>query len=406
MNKSRQYFNIALRNLKRKRLRSWLTMIGIFVSIATIFILVSLSLGLDASIQEQFKKLGSDKFFIDPKGQLAGPGTGGAVTFTEKDIRTIEKVSGVKEVSYWVLGSAKLEFGNKIRFANIAGIPLDRPNLWEETGFIEAEFGRTLKKGDSGKIDLGSQYYHNNVFERPVLVGDKISIHGKDFRVKSTLVTLGNPADDKIIYMGLKDFREVFPEKGERIDQITVQINEGADLNHVAEAVKKKLDNARDVDEDNRDYRVSTPEELLATIGTVLNIITAFLLGVAGISLLVGGIGITNTMYTSVLERRKEIGILKSVGAQNKDVLAIFTIEAGLLGLVGGIIGVIIGIIFAKGLEYVAVNILAASILQVAIPAYLVIGVLIFSFLIGALSGLWPSWLATKVSPVEALRYE
>ena len=121
---------------------------------------------------------------------------------------------------------------------------------------------------------------------------------------------MGNPTDDKVIYMSVKDFRETFPDKGEDIDQITVQVNEGADVNRIAEKVKKKLDNARDVDEDSRDYRISTPEELLATIGNVLNIIAGFLLGVAGISLLVGGIGITNTMYTSVLERRKEIGIL------------------------------------------------------------------------------------------------
>lgn len=381
-------------------------MIGIFISIATIFVLVSLSLGLNASIQEQFQKLGSDKFFIDPKGQLAGPGTGGAVTFTEKDVRAIEKVSGVKEVSYWVLGSAKLEVGRETRFAMVAGIPLDRPNLWEETGFIEAEYGRTLQKGDRGKVDIGSQYYHENVFSNPVEVGDKITIQGKDFRVKSTLKTLGSPSDDRVIYMPLEDFRETFPEKGERIDQITVQVDEGQDINLVAERVKKELDKSRDVDEDSRDYAISTPEELLETIGTVLNIITGFLIGVATISLLVGAIGITNTMYTSVLERRKEIGILKSVGAQNKDVLTIFTIEAGLLGLVGGIIGVILGIIFAKGLEFIAVNLFAASILQVAIPFYLVIGVLTFSFLVGCFSGLWPSWQATKVSPVEALRYE
>jgi putative ABC transport system permease protein len=380
-------------------------MIGIFISIATIFILVSLSLGLDATIQEQFRKIGSDKFFLDPKGQLAGPGSGGAVTFTEKDIRTIEKVNGVKEVTYLVIGSAKLEKGNEVKFANVAGIPLDRTNFWEETGFIEAEYGKLLRKGDSKKIDIGSQYLHNNVFNKPVKVGDKLTIQGLDFKVKSNLKTIGNPTDDKIIYMSIEDFRETFPEN-KRIDQITVQVNQGIDINKVAENVQKKLDKSRDVNEDNRDYRISTPEELLATIDTVLNIITGFLLGVAAISLLVGGIGITNTMYTSVLERRKEIGILKSVGAQNGDVLAIFTIEAGLLGLVGGIIGVIIGIIFSKGLEYIAANILATSILQVSIPVYLIVGVLTFSFLIGCFSGLWPSWQATKVSPVEALRYE
>ena len=174
MDKIGQYFKISLRNLKRKKLRSWLTMIGIFVSIATIFVLISLSLGLDASIKEQFRKLGSDKFFIDPKGQLAGPGTGGAVTFTERDIRTIEKVSGVKGLSYFVIGSAKIEKDNQVRYANVVGIPLDRTNLWAETGFIDAEFGKILKKGDSGKVDIGAQYYHNNIFEDPVMVCDKI----------------------------------------------------------------------------------------------------------------------------------------------------------------------------------------------------------------------------------------
>ena len=169
----------------------------------------------------------------------------------------------MKGLSYFVIGSAKIEKDNQVRYANVVGIPLDRTNLWAETGFIDAEFGKILKKGDSGKVDIGAQYYHNNIFEDPVMVGDKIIIQGKSFKVKSNLKTLGNPPDDKIIYMSVKDFRETFPDKGEDIDQITVQVNEGADINRIVEKVKKKLDDARDVDDDSRDYRISTPEELL-----------------------------------------------------------------------------------------------------------------------------------------------
>ena len=406
MKKTKQYFKIALKNVRRRKIRSWLTMIGIFISISTIFLLISISLGLNSTIKEQFNKLGADKFFIEPRGQIAGPGTGGAVKITNEDVKIIEKISGIKEVSYWVIGSAKIENGNEVRFTNIIGIPLDRKNLWAEAGFIEVEYGEILKKGDSGKIDVGYQYYHKNIFKKPLEIGDKITINGENFKIKSNLKSIGNPVDDRIIYISIENFRKIFPEHKDRIDQIIVQVDENQDVKKIIDSVYKKLDKHRNIEDEKRDYNISTPEEILETLSSILNIITGFLIGIAGISLLVGGIGITNTMYTAVLERRKEIGILKSVGAKNSDILFIFSLESGILGLIGGIIGIVIGIILSKTLEFVAVNLLSASILKVVIPYYLIIGLLVFSFLIGVLSGFWPSWKATRISPVEALRYE
>jgi len=144
----------------------------------------------------------------------------------------------------------------------------------------------------------------------------------------------------------------------------------------------------------------------LGAFGTILNIITAFLAGIAAISLVVGGIGIMNTMYTSVLERTKEIGVMKAVGAKNSDVLWIFLIESGLIGLVGGLIGVLLGFGAAKLIEFIVVEQLNTNLLRAAAPPILIFGCLAFAFLVGAVSGVWPAWRATKIKIVDALRYE
>ena len=406
MRNLKDYFKIAVKNLKRRKLRSYLTILGIIISISIIFILISLSIGLESAIQEQFRQFGTDKFFIQPRGQLAGPGTGGAVELTQSDIDVIKKVSGVKDYTYWTASSAKIEFKDEIRYAMIAAVPLDHIDVYVETGFVTPDEGRFIKNGDSNVISIGYQYKYKNFFKTLVQSGDNIKINEKDFKVRGILKSVGNPQDDKIIYMSDSDFRNLFPEIEDRIDQIAVQINEGEDINLVASQVEKKLRSSRDVDEKTQDFSILTPEELLASFGNILNILTGFLLGVAAISLLVGAIGIANTMYTSVLERTSEIGVMKAVGAKNSDILTLFTIESGLLGFVGGVLGILLGIAIAQTIEFIASVQLGASIFQVSFPWYLILGSLAFAFIIGSVSGILPAYQASRIRPVEALRYE
>mgnify|MGYP000268169986 CR=1 FL=1 len=138
----------------------------------------------------------------------------------------------------------------------------------------------------------------------------------------------------------------------------------------------------------------------------IFNIVQAVLVGIASISLLVGGIGIMNTMYTAVLERTKEIGTMKAIGARNSHILLLFLIESGLLGLVGGIIGVMIGVGLAKGAEYGAGIVLGNDLLRASLNPVIIFGALAFSFLIGSLSGIAPAYQASKLKPVDALRWE
>ena len=399
------YLILGARNLSRRKVRSWLTMLGIFISIATIFTLVSLSLGLQGAINEQFRLLGADKFFIQPEGQLAGPGTGGAVSFDIEDVEVVKKVIGVKDATYWTASPVEVEFHDEKRFLSVAGFPLDEGDLFLENGAYKIDEGRFLEDGDLGEIMIGSQFKYRSLFNRPVHAGDTLLINGYEFKVRAVMQPLGNPGDDRLILMAIEDIRRI-TEIGERVDMIIAQAEEGYDINEIAERVAKRLRTHRDVEEKNQDFTILTPDELIATFGSILDIVTGFLIGVAAISLLVGGIGITNTMYTSVLERTKEIGIMKAIGARNRDILSIFLIESGLLGLVGGIVGVVLGIGISKGIEYAIVALFGITLLQAALPWWLIGGCLIFSFCIGALSGLVPSWRASGLKTVDALRYE
>ena len=401
-----EYFNLAVKNLKKRGLRSWLTMLGIFISIATIFTLVSLSLGLQGAVEEQFQTLGTDKIFVQTAtGFFAPPGTETGVQLTEEDIEVISKVRGVKDYSYFVAGNAEVEFGNEKRFLMVWGLPTDHMDVYFEVGAFEIEEGRYLENNDNNAVMLGNFFKTKNILGKPVRAGNKLTINGQDVRVKGILEVIGNPDDDRSILLDLESFRNIFDTE-ERVDFIMVQIDEGEDIREVAERIEKDLRKSRGVNEDTQDFDLFTPDELLESFSTILAIITGFLGGVAGISLVVGAIGIANTMYTSVVERTREIGVMKAIGARNSDITWIFLIESGLLGLIGAMIGVILGYGFSKTLEIIAVNNLGTNLLQAAAPWYLIVGCLAFGFIVGAVSGTLPAIQASKTNVVEALRYE
>ncbi|MFH1607526.1 MAG: ABC transporter permease [archaeon] len=400
------YFKLAVKNLRQRGLRSWLTMLGIFISIATIFVLVSLSLGLQGAVEEQFETLGADKFFVQPAtGFLGPPGSVGGVLLTEDDAEVVSKVQGVKDYSYFTAGNAKVEFSGKTRYLMVWGIPPEHMDVYNEIGSFEIEDGRNLEKGDKNSIILGNLYKTGNVLGKPVNAGNKLVVNGEDFKIRGIMSLIGNPDDDRAIIMDLESFRELF-DIPTRVDYIMVQTDEGEDINEVADRVEKKLRKSRDVTEDTQDFTILTPEELLESVQNILAIITSFLAGVAAISLLVGAIGIANTMYTSVLERTREIGVMKAIGAKNLDIMWIFLIESGLLGVVGASIGVILGYGIGKTIEYIAINQLNTTLLQIATPLWLILGCIGFGFVIGAVSGTLPAIQASKTNVVDALRYE
>jgi len=401
----KDYMKLAWKNLRKRKLRSWLTIVGIVISIAVIFTLISLSLGLREAINEQFKILGTDKLFINPKGLSGGLGSSGAVEFTTADVKVIEKVQGVKDLSYAIVGNAQVIFGNQKKYFNVFGLPLDKIKLYIDSANIKMDEGSIIQTGETGKVMLGYDYKYSQVFDNPIITGNKITINGKEFKVIGIAQSIGNPSDDKNIYMSADDFKTLF-NSGDRVDSVIVQVDDEKNIQQISDNIDKKLVKFRGLTEKTKDFYISTPEELLSSFDSILNIITVFLVGIAAISLLVGAIGIMNTMYTSVLERTKEIGTMKAVGAKNSDILWIFLFESGLIGFIGGTMGVLLGYGISKTVEIIAITTLNTTLLRAAVPAYLILGCLGFAFLIGALSGTIPALMASKLKPVDALRYE
>ncbi|MCX6694968.1 MAG: ABC transporter permease [Candidatus Altiarchaeota archaeon] len=172
----------------------------------------------------------------------------------------------------------------------------------------------------------------------------------------------------------------------------------------VAEDIKKELRRKHGVKEDEEDFSVQTAEQMIKSFLVILNMIQWVLTGIALISLAVGCIGIMTTMYTSVLERTNQIGVMKAVGATRSDILLLFMIEAGMLGVVGGVIGCILGLALSNGVVFLSDRYWEAGILKANMSPLLLLGVVVLSFVMGSLSGLLPAWRAAKLTPVEAIR--
>jgi len=401
------FFKYALANMRNRKLRSWLTMIGIFIGIAAVVALVSLGQGLQKYIDEEFEKLGRDKIILMPKGQLGIGGTTGAV-FTKSDVDAMKKVRGVADASGLVMRNVKLEFNDVVRYYLVLGMPTGKEGKLVDELFMNygMEKGRAIKKGDKRKVALGHYYLDHELFERNVKLGDRIKINDVEFETIGFYELIGNPGDDQNVYIAEESLFELLEIEDERQDMIYAKAAKGEDAAVVSERIEKALRKHRNLDEGNEDFTVQSAEDMIASYLIIIDVINIVLIGIAAISLIVGGIGIMNTMFTSILERTNEIGIMKSIGARNKDIMILFLIESGILGLFGGAIGIAIGMGISKSIEVIATIALQSALLKAYFPWYLILGALMFSFLVGSLSGLVPAFRASRMSPVDALRYE
>ncbi len=401
----KDYFKIPLKEIRRRKLRSWLTLIGIIIGIAAVVSLITLGQGLENAISKQFQALGDDKIFIMPKGGLWGMGS--SEQLTEDDLDVISGTLGVKLATGMGYAFAQFDFNDKVHYGFVSGIstsPEERALVGEAQTWKVRE-GRMLDRGDKFKIVLGHEHTKRDLFDKRVELGDKIKIHGKDFKVVGFLEKIGSPPDDESGLIPIDAYADVFDAENE-LGFIIAQSGLGEDSLLIAESIKKELRQFRNVDEGKEDFEIQTPDQFAETFSIILDIVNIVLVGIAAISLLVGGIGIMNTMYTTVLERTKEIGVMKALGAKNSHIVYLFLVESGFYGLGGGLIGVLIGVGLAKLVEAIFTIAVGPAFLLIEIDYFLIIGTLLFSFIVGCLSGISPAIRASKLNPVDSLRYE
>jgi putative ABC transport system permease protein len=387
----------AWESVRSRKFRFALNLIGILIGCAAVTGLVSITQGLSDSVGGQLQVFGPQNIMVVP-GSMS-PTSFASSALTYKDLNLIESVAHVsaatpiisnKIVSYTIKGKAYR--------GSTYGLTEEFQQL--NTSFDVAE-GRSFTRSDTGVVIIGANIAQPQDETAPILqVGDRITLHTRVGDVEKTLTvrvlailtkqgsTFGVNLDDAIA-MPLRDAQQFF-ETGNAFSFIMAQADTVDNVAAAAAGIKAKL---------GKGYSAVTYDSAKATMDQVLGSIQAVLGGIAAISLVVAGVGIINTMTISVIERTREIGVMKAIGSKSMDVMLMFIAEAILTGFIGGIIGVLLGF----GLSGVIGSIIGITSNPSITNGALVVG---FAVLTTTLSGLYPAWRAANLNPVEALRSE
>jgi|AntAceMinimDraft_18_1070375.scaffolds.fasta_scaffold02593_10 putative ABC transport system permease protein len=400
-----EYFKLAFKNLKTRRLRNWLTILGIVVGVFLVVTLISLSGGIRDTIMKQLKSLGGDVIFVLPGSMDSPMSLVGGEKLSKEDLSVIKKVKGVDIVLPMSYSSKIMRYKNEQKIVFLTGVP------WGEGIEILTIFqGWSLSQGEwpkPGKRELiiGSLVAKEDFFGKEIKTGDEAIINGKRFKIVGILDSLGSKSDDTAVYLDLSIFQQVTGDREGGAQAAMVKIGDGANVDKVAKEIEGALDEVRKRKrgEDVSSFSVLTSDKMGNIVGGIMGIIQASVIAFAAIAILVGGLGIMNSMFTAVRERTREIGLLKAIGAKNSAVISIFLIEAGIIGLIGGMGGVVLGLVIAKAIELYG-QVHPMFYLEAYMPIGLIIFSLFFSVLIGCLSGYFPARKASKLSPTEALR--
>lgn len=394
----------AFSALRGNILRTSLTMLGIIIGITSVILIYSIGQGAVKFITDELTSFGIDYFQINPGSNQIST-FAGSTTLTFEDLEAIENdtsLTNIKSVAPIAMASEVVEANGEEDDLLIYGIThevLDilRPDVTDGE-FITEEQETTSEKAAVIGSDVAEKFFGEN--SSPV--GETIRINNKTFQVtgvvESSSVIAGGFINNALFIPIDVVINEIVGE--EKLQEIDISVHDPSTINQTMEDVETLLRDRHNLDEDDEnDFQIQSAQDMLSTVQTITNLLTVIIIAISGISLIVGGVGVMNIMLVSVTERTREIGLLKAIGAKEKDILTQFLVEAIVMTLIGGIIGIILGVSGAFVIS------LAFEIpFVVSIPAIIIaVGV---STLVGIVFGLYPAKRAARLSPIDALRYE
>ena len=389
------YVALALRNVLSRKLRSSLTILGIVIGISAIIALISVSQGLENAIAGQFEKIGSNRVYLF----AAGAGDPASRTgITQRDADLLNTMAEAKWVNRYLFDSGAFTYGNEVQvFGTVYGIDTDESEKrWQDLD-LKLQEGRFMQNGEKNAAMFGFKAAKDG-FDNEVRVNSNVEFGGRKVKVVGILEEIGNPQDDNAIYIPIDTLREI-KKQPDRVSMIEIILKSGIDSSEAVKKITHRLERIKDKDS----FEVITKDQILGQLGSILAIVQAVVVGIASISLLVGSVGIMNSMYTAVKERTSEIGIMKSLGARNSNILTVFLYESAILGGVGGSIGVVMGTLIAFGVQAGA-GAAGFSLLKVSIEPMLMVFGILFAVGVGMAAGAIPARQASRLQPVEALR--
>lgn len=400
-------FRIAIRALFRNKMRAFLTMLGIIIGVASVIAMLAIGEGSKRSITEEMSSMGSNLIMIMPNFQQRGGvnlGASSSMALKYSDVTAIRNEAAlITAASPTVNANGQVIYGNKNTQTSIYGVSeeyLDIRKLKIATGRI---FNETETRS-MAKVCLLGQTVVDNLFGEGVdPVGTTIRIKNLPFEVIGVLEDkgesgMGQDQDDMIIapYTTVQRRLAAIDYINGIYCSAVSEEKSAAAIEEVTE-ILRRTHKLKETEEN--DFRVMSQSELIESVSTVTNIMTYLLGAIAGISLLVGGIGIMNIMFVSVTERTREIGLRMSIGGRGKDILLQFLVESMLLSLTGGIFGIIFGYLIAE-VAGTLMNSTTFITTQSVVLAFAV------CFVIGVFFGWYPARKASNLNPIDALRYE
>jgi putative ABC transport system permease protein len=397
------------------KLRSWLTITGIVIGVAAVIAIVSIGDGMQQTLNAQLNSLGGDIVTITAgaerggnmfgmRGGGGGGGSSGAQATTKEivlgrsDLQALKGIPDIALIDTNIRESVNISYLGKTGKVSVTGVD---QKVWSQITTTTIQTGRMLDSADQNVIVIGGNLA-SSYFSQPVGINKMVTINGNAFRVVGIL-------DDQStsVYMPIQMAYQVMPDKTNDIyDSLVMKIKDQNQLDDVITKIENKLITARHVTQTTMDFSVTSRKEMQQARAATMSSMSNFLLAIAAVSLIVGSIGIANTMFTSVLEKTKEIGIMKAIGARNPDILLIFLFNAGFIGLVGGVIGIILGTILSGFLPALMGGGLPMARGGTIVTLNSIIMALSVSVTVGILAGLIPAYQASKLRPVDALRYE
>lgn len=393
---------VSLRSLLANKLRSFLAMLGIIIGVSSVITMLAVGAGAQKQVLGQISAMGTDLLVIRP-GQrgMGGVSTGTQQTLKIEDAEALLEVKSVRSVAPVVGGNIQVKYMNKNARTTLLGTSLTYFSMRN----FEVAKGRSFNDEEAeslSRVLIIGATTAENLFGSEDAINQTIKVNGVNFTVVGVLKAKGdqgffNPDDQAIMpyktamkqLLGIDYLREV-----------DVQADEGADLSKLQKTITTIIRKRHRIqEEDTDDFNIRNQAEALETASNISNIFTLLLGGIAGISLLVGGIGIMNIMLVTVTERTKEIGIRKAIGAKEKDILRQFLIEAIVMTSSGGVIGILIGIGLSNLITLIVKFPTIVSLSSIIISVS-------FSIVVGVFFGYYPAQRAAKLDPIEALRYE
>jgi putative ABC transport system permease protein len=403
---------LALNSVIHRRMRSWLTVLGIVIGVAAVVSLVSLGQGFETVITDELAFLGTDTLGVvpgaptatgEPEGNPFDAPAHAALGFTTTEFRIVDSHPDIALADGIVSGRSEVTYRGTTSIMNVKGVD---PNAWSQLETRDLLQGRMLVGGDARSAVVTTAVV--DAYRDPPGLNQIIDVDGRSLRIVGIIDGegfFGMP--DRSVYVVKDTARQILDFPADRVSEIDARLVDGADPARVADELTARLLAHRHLAPDEQDFTIFTGEAVQRQVAQILGAFTAFLGGIAAIALLVGGIGIANTMFMAVMERSKQIGILKALGVTRRGIASIFLAESSLLGLVGGMLGVFLGWIVAFILsEYgtLALGPPGTPPPELTVTWELALGAMLFSLVLGSIFGLLPALRAARLAPVDTLR--